>query len=161
MQKVLPDVHALIRMKEQGLTDDQIGAQYGVSGQAVNKALTLAGYYTRAVSKEVIEKAIPWTVKRTSSAGSHHTSYLAKAVMAYLRVAMGDDTAKDSHRLAAKRLRARLLRDGKVIDYDAESEDGFRLEDREDRDGDLIFRWPADKPLPEGKVLDAITLSEV
>ncbi|MFD7162766.1 hypothetical protein [Streptomyces violascens] len=159
MQKVLPDVNTLIRMKEQGLTDDQIGAQYGVVAQAVNKALTYAGYYTQAVSREVIEKAIPWTIKRTEAAGSHHNSYLGKAVMAYLRVAMGDETAKDTHRLAAKRLRARLLRDEKVIDYDPQSKDGFELVDREARDGDLIFRWPADRDLPEGKILDAITLS--
>ncbi|AYG79984.1 hypothetical protein DWB77_02103 [Streptomyces hundungensis] len=159
MQKVLPDVNTLIRMKEQGLTDDQIGARYGVVGQAVNKALTQAGYYRQAVSRQVIEDAIPWTVKRTQGAGSHHTSYLGKAVMAYLRVAMGDDTAKDSHRVAAKRLRARLIRDKKVIDYDPQSKDGFELVDREARDGDLIFRWPADVDLPEGKVLEAITLS--
>ncbi|MFJ7901906.1 hypothetical protein ACIQ6V_15690 [Streptomyces sp. NPDC096198] len=159
MQKVLPDVNTLIRMKEQGLTDDQIGAQYGVVGQAVNKALTLAGYYRRAVSRQAIETAIPWAIKRTETAGSHHNSYLGKAVMAYLRVALGDETAKDSHRLAAKRLRARLLRDKKVIDYDPQSKDGFVLVDREARDGDLIFRWPADVALPEGKVLDAITLS--
>ncbi|OLZ74256.1 hypothetical protein AV521_00750 [Streptomyces sp. IMTB 2501] len=160
MQKVLPDLNALVRLKEQGLTDDQIGARYNVSGQAVNKALTLGGYYTQAVSREVIEKAIPWTIKRTEAAGSHHNSYLGKSVMAYLRVAMGDETAKDSHRLAAKRLRARLLRDDQVIDYDSHSKDGFILEDREERDGALIFRWPVGKDLPEGKILHAITLDE-
>ncbi|MEH6373708.1 hypothetical protein V7793_05015 [Streptomyces sp. KLMMK] len=160
MEKVLPDLNTLIRLKEQGLTDDQIGARYGgVTGQAVNKALTLGGYYRQAVSRQVINEAIPWTVKRTEAAGSHHNSYLGKSVMAYLRVALGDDTAKDSHRLAAKRLQARLLRDSKVIDYDPQSKDGFVLVDREDRDGDLIFRWPADKELPEEKVLRAITLS--
>ncbi|ARZ66897.1 hypothetical protein SMD11_1236 [Streptomyces albireticuli] len=161
MGKLLPDLNTLIRLKEQDLTDDQIGARYDVSGQAVNKALTIGGYYTQAVSREVIEKAIPWTVKRTEGSGSHHNTYLGKAVMAYLRVAMGDETAKDSHRLAAKRLRARLLRDEKVIDYDPRSKDGFKLVDKEERDGALIFRWPADKALPEGKILDAITLSDV
>ncbi|MGK5626987.1 hypothetical protein [Streptomyces sp. URMC 123] len=160
MQKRLPDFNALVRLKEQDLTDDEIGAMYDVKGQAVNKALTLGGYYTQAVSREVIEKGIPWTVKRTEGAGSHHNTYLGKAVMAYLRVAMGDETAKDSHRLAAKRLRARLLRENTVIDYDPRTKDGFKLVEREERDGDLIFRWPADRALPEGKVLDAITLSD-
>lgn len=160
MQRLLPDINTLVRLKEQGLTDPQVGARYGVSPQAVNKALTLGGYYTQAVSRKVIEKAIPWTIKRTEASGSHHNSYLGKSVMAYLRVAMGDETAKDSHRLTAKRLRARLLRDGKVIDYDPQSKDGFTLVDREERDGDLIFRWPADKELPEGEILDAVTLSD-
>ncbi|WP_370422518.1 hypothetical protein AB8O64_29895 [Streptomyces sp. QH1-20] len=161
MEKVLPDFNTLVRLKEQGLTDSQIGARYGVVYQAVNKALTEGGYYHQAVSREAIDKAIPWTVKRSAEAGSHHNSYLGKAVMAYLRVAMGDDKVKDSHRVAAKRLRTRLLRDTKVIDYDSESKDGFKLVDREEGDGDLIFRWPADRALPEGGILDAITLSDV
>ncbi|WP_327377683.1 hypothetical protein OG393_29280 [Streptomyces sp. NBC_01216] len=160
MEKRLPDLNTLIRLSQQGLTDEQIGSRYGTTGQAVNKALTLGGYYRRQVSKTVITELIPWDVLTTQEKGSHHNTYLAKQLRAYLRAALGDETVKDTHLTAAARFEKKIRREGLVVTYDRDREGGFALEPRKPEDGALIVRWPKDRPLPEGAHLSAITLAD-
>ncbi|MFE3579412.1 hypothetical protein [Streptomyces vinaceus] len=158
MEKRLPDLNTLIRLSQQGLTDEQIGKRYDVSGQAVNKALTLGGYYRRQVSKTVITELIPWDVLTTKEKGSHHNTYLAKQLKGYLRAALGDDQLKESHLVAAARFEKRLRKDNVILTYQPGS--GFALEPRTPEDGALILRWPKGRELPEGEHLNAITLAE-
>ncbi|WP_030706484.1 hypothetical protein [Streptomyces sp. NRRL F-2580] len=160
MEKRLPDLNTLIRLSQQGLTDEQIGKRYEVSGQAVNKALTLGGYYRRQVSKTVITELIPWDVLTTKEKGSHHNTYLAKQLRAYLRAALGDDQLNETHLLAAARFEKKIRDKNLIVTYDRETAGGFGLEPRTDADGALIVRWPRDRELPEGDYLNAITLAD-
>ncbi|MFI6684960.1 hypothetical protein [Streptomyces sp. NPDC050485] len=165
MEKRLPDFNTLVRLSQQGLSDDEIGQRYGTTGQAVNKALVFGGYRRTDVVKLVNEVLIPWDVKTTkgkAQAGetSHHNTYACKILRAYIRTRLGDDTITASNKQDAARFEARLRREKVVLDYDRTR--GFSYVPRTPEDGARIIRWPADQPLPtDADQLRAISLDDV
>ncbi|MBT2383883.1 hypothetical protein [Streptomyces sp. ISL-11] len=147
--QVLPSIVKLLELYDGGMSQPDIAARYGVSKQAVSKVM--APYMAQTNAKKVAA-LIPWQMVD----GHHHKAYVAKCVKALMRRRLMDDTLTDAQMKWADRI-ARRLRD-EVLDYDPATTEGWLFRAREETDGQLFFRWPADRDLPAPADLPLITL---
>ncbi|MGG2462853.1 hypothetical protein ACO0M4_24050 [Streptomyces sp. RGM 3693] len=156
----LPSDAELAKMFHLGVLDADIAEQYGATVQAVNKRLVKMGLRKKPIAVRVNElvKSI-WDVKTSRSGPSHHNAYILKNLKVYMRVQLGD-TASETQRREADWLIGRLIREGVVIDYDPETEEGWAYVPRKPQDGRRIIRWPEGTALPAADLQRAMELPE-
>lgn len=132
-----PDDDTLRRLVEEGLTDREIGARYGVSDETARYYRKRAGIEKDSAPHVSRRGFIPWTLNTKKR---HHNTREAKALRALDARMKGDPVNADQE----QRLDS-VLKDLKeynyVLDYDYE--DGFVLRDRDpqlDRPDDWVRR---------------------
>lgn len=140
--RTLPAVEVLLAWREQGLTQQQIADRINeasrardgseavlVSRSAVSVALHRAD---AADGRDRYSAEIPWS----PIAREHQKSHLLTILRTWARVNRNDPTLPDAARRRYENFRARLERDGQVINYDAAQ--GFHLVKRNPNEEGLI-----------------------
>jgi hypothetical protein len=157
---VLPDDPVLVRLFHKGVSDKQIADEYHVSVQAVNKRLTRLGLRRKPVSRQVSEYlSVRWKVHTVPRGGtSHHNLYSARRLREWLRLRLGDDQLSDEQKHRAQVWEERLRREGLVLCYDPEREDGWYYRPRTPADGRLAIDWPEDLPFPDERFRKALEI---
>ncbi|GAA4071236.1 hypothetical protein [Streptomyces hundungensis] len=156
----LPTDAEMAKLFHLGVTDAEIAKQYDVTVQAVNKRFVKMDLRRKPIALRVNElvKSI-WDVKTSRTGPSHHNAYVLKNLKVYMRTQLGD-TASEAQRREADWLIGRLIRDDVVIDYNAETEQGWAYVPRKPQDGRRIIRWPEGKELPAADLQRAMELPE-
>ncbi|MEV6551761.1 hypothetical protein AB0M57_24025 [Streptomyces sp. NPDC051597] len=154
----LPTDAEMTKLFHLGMTDAELAEEYDVTPQAVNKRFVKMKLRRKPIALRVNElvKSI-WDVKTSRTGPSHHNAYILKNLKVYMRVQLGD-TASEAQRREADWLIGRLIRDGAVIDYDADTESGWLYVPRKPEDGRRILRWPEGRELPEEDLQRAMEL---
>lgn len=134
--KRLPPVEVLIELAQQGLTNQEIGDKYGVSGEAVRQALAKAGY-RRTTTRPSHARYLPWKIR-----GDHIGDVLARRLRAYSKRQQGKQLSDTESRLLDDWLK---YMDGAnpfglplSVHYDRQDDEGFWLMPRQPGDRDYI-----------------------
>ncbi|MEV0445276.1 hypothetical protein AB0I84_07585 [Streptomyces spectabilis] len=148
----LPTDSVLVKLFHLGQSDLKIAKTYGVTVSAVRKRYMNMDPPLRRqpdVVRVTELLATIWDIKSDRTGGdTHHNKYAAKNLKVALRVQLGD-AVSDKQREDANRFIRRLKRDNHVLDYDRETEEGWKFRPRKPEDGQMIIRWPSGIPLPE------------
>jgi hypothetical protein len=141
-----------------GWNNQRIADKFGVTRQAVSKRLVDMGLYRHPIAREVqAGLAQRWTIHTTPGKDSHHNSYSAKRLTEWLRWRLGDELSEDQIK-RAKAWERRLHRDGTVLCYDPDTEEGWYYRPRLKIDGRLVIDWPRSLPFPSEKFKKALEL---
>lgn len=138
---VLPDKTELRRMRDAGMTHQQIADEvqqrtgYRVTRNAVTVALQRHGLSGKPV--RYVEE-IPWRVRER-----HERNYALAMLRLYARRQHGKKLNTDQTQRLDSWL-AQLEEHGRVVAYSADSPDGFYYVPRLPEDGDGIIRRPAE-----------------
>ena len=143
--RILPDVDVLLSWRAEGLTQQQMadrineankrehGSDFApVTRSAVSVALSRAD---KADARPRYPEQIPWS----PIAPEHQKSHLLTLLRTWARVVNEDPTVPDAARRRYENFRARLERDGEVVDYN-ETEGFVLVPRREGIDTGLIRR---------------------
>ncbi|MDH6705394.1 hypothetical protein P3T27_002104 [Kitasatospora sp. MAA19] len=156
----LPGDAELSRLYVLGFTNQEIADRYEVTHQAVHFRLKKIGIMREPIINKANSLiAMAWKVQATREPGSHHQTFPAQSLKAWIRLRLGDDQLSDRQRITAENFEKRLRREGAVLDYDPNS--GFSYVPRRPEDGRLALRWPASAEKPSGRDLEVLMLPEL
>ncbi|MFF9481406.1 hypothetical protein [Streptomyces sp. NPDC014733] len=158
----LPENSVLKKLILKGFSDDEIAATYEVSRQAVCDRRILLGIRRKAELTTYVGSLIPWSVKTLQyGKGTHHTAHALESLKLFLRSRLDDESLSQRQKDNVARFNRRLLKyPSLVLDYDRESEKGFKWVDRQPADGGSIIRWPAEVETPSAEVLDLFKMPD-
>lgn len=133
-QRILPAAKVLAGRleKDHSLTYTALADEYGVTRQAVTKALQRAKIEPKRPSPYSLKQFVPWRVKV-----QHEQHVLVRMLRVYAREQLGMPVPKDRRRMYA-RWRHDMDQYGLVVTYDPET--GFDTDLR--RDGDERYWRP-------------------
>jgi hypothetical protein len=141
----LPEDSELLKLEAAGFTHAEIGAQFGVSRQAVTKRFNAMDRYARQEYRD-ITPMLPWdlTTHPAKDAISKDESMIG--LRAFLRQRMNTKVTKRSE--LALHVFWFHIKAGEVLDLDPVQ--GVRWVQRDEkRDGSLVIRWPEGVPQDE------------
>jgi hypothetical protein len=136
------DEQEVIRWFEEGRTYEWMTEQYRTKYNLVMTPSAWGNFrHRRGLARRIIrdDELIPWAIRE-----EHR--YLHPVMMLRLeaRVRAGLDVP-EVHAIRHRNFMARLAERNLVVDYDADSAEGFRLVPREDSDDDVIRRPASDR----------------
>jgi hypothetical protein len=155
----LPSRAELVKLFLQGYDDNELAEQYGVTPAAVNKRRLILEMRKKPIA-HAVNNLIPWEVKTAHRGASHHNNARLQGLKLYLRKRLGDDTLSERQMADAGRFERRIRRDGVVLDYDPDSDQGFHFRRRRAEDGRRVLAWPPGVELPSGEELKALDLPD-
>ncbi|GGU71487.1 hypothetical protein GCM10010275_02000 [Streptomyces litmocidini] len=141
----LPEDSELLKLEAAGFTHAEIGAQFGVSRQAVTKRFNAMGRYARQEYRNVTP-ILPWDLATHPAKGAISKDHSMMGLRAFLRQRMNSKVTARSE--LALRSFWTHVQAGEVLDLDPVQ--GLRWVRRDDkRDGSLVIRWPEGVPQDE------------
>ncbi|MFJ7907515.1 hypothetical protein [Kitasatospora sp. NPDC096204] len=87
----------------------------------------------------------------------HHNRSPIQMLRVWMRHQQGDELS-DRQVRAAINFERRIRLGNEVLVYLPESEAGFRFDQRLPSDGDLVVRWPDDRPTPSVRAVEMLAL---
>ncbi|MFC9591509.1 hypothetical protein ACFTUC_17175 [Streptomyces sp. NPDC056944] len=156
----LPDDETLRKYFRDGLSDREIADMHGCSYQAVNLRFTKMGLERKPyknIASAILEAAWP------SSQYSREKFRFNRVrdLTSYMRWRLGDPNLTEKQRERAEYFMGRLRGEGEILALVWSEENPWVYLPREPSDGRLVIRWPADRELPKGLHLEAISLPAV
>lgn len=150
----LPNNLELQKLVSAGLTQPEIAEMFHVSQQAVSYRMTGLGTYAKG-SSAPITAAMPWDL--TTRADKYRLTNQAayRGLRYFVGWRMGDPKKLSDRAKKDLRLFLAKVEDGYVLTLDETS--GFTYVVREESDGPLVVRWPAEAPR-EGEKLALFSL---
>lgn len=157
----LPENPELLKLYRNGFSNKEIAEQFDVTVQAVDWRLSNLGIKRapfRNSAKEILEAAWP-------SAETRRTEFIhlnrARDLYAFLRRQLGDTGLTKTQLGSAARFE-RMVRDGDaVLDLQPDSPEGpWVLVPRLPSDERMVLRWPEGRPVPNGKLREALDLPD-
>ncbi|MEU8948768.1 hypothetical protein [Streptomyces sp. NPDC048489] len=155
----LPENSVILDLYKAGLSDAEIGDMYGATSAAVNYRLNLLGIERKPQSNlatAILEAAWP-SAETVRTKFTNRTK--ARRLFAFMRWRLGDETLTAQQLDAAQRFMAYIVQYEVVLDLDGTQEGNpWVWLPRLPEDGRLVIRWPADREMPKGPHLEAISL---
>ena len=132
----LPSLEVLLALVNEGLSNTQIGARYGASGEAVRQQLKMHGII-RDHGRTMHGEYMPWRVR-----SNHQNHILAKRLRAYSKRQQGTPLTEDEEKLLDQWIEymsgANPTGAPLAVHYDINDADGFWLELQVPGDHDFI-----------------------
>lgn len=149
---ILPPADDLVRMHSSGMTYEQIGAEYGVTKQAVMIKIRNT-YPEYGARRPRYGNVLPWRVKP-----QHEYLQIPLLLRIVARALEGDQLSPEDE-FKRERFLWMLKEHGLVVDYDPEAppnpaspvHGGWRYLKRVASDGDVPIRMPRRKALSTGR----------
>ncbi|QNJ42030.1 hypothetical protein [Streptomyces buecherae] len=150
----LPNDHILLQEFYAGLTPVALAEKYGVTRQGVQWRLNKLGIYIQGDNAR-INQLLPWNLSGHPRKRAYMQQRSYRGARAYMQRQQGQELSQravDDLEAFERRLSA-----GQILAFDPES--GFSYVQRTPEDGNLIFRWPSEAPLPKGAELRVVQWS--
>jgi hypothetical protein len=132
----LPDVDELRRLKKEVGTNEKVGAMFGVSAEAVRKALAADGQKSKDDTWQQYWPKAWWTTRsdgRNRIATRHYDNYLYRMVLFFTKRRQGGELRRGDVSQLDEFL-DHMRKNDLVVYYDYEHPTGFRLRSRREHD---------------------------